>query len=74
MSPMIAGASTAAPDEKGSAPLAMSSNSHEANIRDFIGAVQDDRAPLCPGEDSLRVVRLLNRIYEKAKVGPYASA
>ena len=59
-------------DNKASAPLAMSSTGHEANIRDFIVAVQDRRPPLCTGEDSLRVVRLLNRIYEKAGVGPYA--
>ena len=61
-------------DNKARDPLALSSQGHEANIRDFIGAVAEGREPLCTGADALRVVRLLNRIYEKARIGPYAVA
>ena len=53
-------------------PLALSGNSHEANIRDFIGAVQNKRTPLVTMEDGRRVVRALNLLYQKAGVGPYA--
>ena len=53
-------------------PLALSSNSHEANIRDFIMAVRENREPLVTAEDQRKVVRALNLIYEKAGVGRYA--
>ncbi|MBV9468943.1 MAG: Gfo/Idh/MocA family oxidoreductase [Abitibacteriaceae bacterium] len=53
-------------------PLALSSNSHEANIRDFIMAVRENREPLVTAEDQRKVVRSLNLIYEKAGVGRYA--
>jgi len=59
-------------ENKASDPLALSGSGHEANIREFIAAVQQGRTPYCTPEDGLRVVRLLNRIYEKAGVGPYA--
>jgi UDP-N-acetyl-2-amino-2-deoxyglucuronate dehydrogenase len=70
--PETATLAAAGGENKASDPLALSSQGHEANIRDFISAVQDNREPLCTPEDGLRVVRLLNRIYEKAGVGPYA--
>ena len=52
-------------------PLAISSNSHEANIRDFVLAVQEGREPLVTAHDQRKVVRALNLIYEKAGVGDY---
>jgi len=60
------------PDGKSSAPLNMSTVSHRANIRDFIFAVRENRAPAVTGEDQRKVVRAINLIYQKAKVGPYA--
>jgi predicted dehydrogenase len=53
-------------------PLAIATNSHELNIRDFVDAVQHGRRPLVTGEEERKVVRVLNMIYEKAGVGPYA--
>ncbi len=53
-------------------PLALSCEFHLANIRDFVIAIRDGRTPLVSAEESLKVVRLINAIYEKARVGPYA--
>jgi len=53
-------------------PLAMPTDGHLGNIRDFIFAVRDHRVPLVSGEDQRRVTRLLTMLYEKAGVGPYA--
>jgi len=59
-------------DKRASQPLALSADFHQANIRDFVLAIRDGRTPMVSAEDSLRVVRVINMIYEKAKVGPYA--
>jgi predicted dehydrogenase len=59
-------------DGKASAPLSMSTVSHRANIRDFILAVRENRTPAVTGEDQRKVVRAINLIYEKARVGVYA--
>jgi predicted dehydrogenase len=61
-----------ASSQRGTDPLAMSRDGHLGNIRDFVMAVCDHRPPLVTGEDQRRVIRVLNMIYEKAKVGPYA--
>jgi UDP-N-acetyl-2-amino-2-deoxyglucuronate dehydrogenase len=53
-------------------PLAINIEPHVRNIRDFVEAVRDGRTPMVSDEDSIRVVRLLNEIYRKARVGPYA--
>lgn len=52
-------------------PLALSSNQHEANYRDFIAAIREGREPLTKPDEGVRVVALLNAIYAKAGVGPY---
>jgi UDP-N-acetyl-2-amino-2-deoxyglucuronate dehydrogenase len=59
-------------DARASQPLALSIEFHLANIRDFAQAVREGRPPLVSAEESLKVVRLINMIYEKARVGPYA--
>jgi predicted dehydrogenase len=59
------------PDTKASAPLGMSTVSHRANIRDFILAVRENRVPAVTAQDQRKVVRAINLIYEKARVGPY---
>ena len=53
-------------------PLALNIEPHVRNIRDFCEALRDGRTPMVSDEDSMRVVRLLNEIYKKAEVGPYA--
>ncbi len=53
-------------------PLAISSDGHLGNIRDFATAVQQGRQPSVTGDDARRVVRVLNMIYDKAQVGPRA--
>jgi predicted dehydrogenase len=53
-------------------PLALSTDGHLGNIRDFVMAVNENRRPLVSGEDQKRVIRVLNLIYEKAGVGPFA--
>jgi predicted dehydrogenase len=55
-----------------SQPLALWSDMHRENIRDFIFAIQSGREPIVGGEDGRRLVRTLNLIYEKAGVGYYA--
>ena len=59
--------------QAGSSPLALGENSHKDNIRDFALAVLNGRQPSVVGEDGIRIVSLLNEIYEKAGVGPYAN-
>ncbi len=58
-------------DNKAADPLALSSNQHEANYRDFIAAVREGKELLTKPEEGVRVVALLNAIYAKAGVGPY---
>ena len=57
---------------KSSDPAALSGDGHLGNIRDFVLAVREKRAPQVSATDARRAVNLLNMIYEKAKVGPYA--
>lgn len=57
---------------KASDPAALGENNHLQNIRDFILAIRDGREPLVSATEARRAVALLNMIYEKAKVGPYA--
>jgi predicted dehydrogenase len=70
--PAVARSQTVAAAAKASNPLDLASEYHLANMEDFIRAVRDGRKPAVSDEESLRVVKLLNRIYEKAGVGPYA--
>jgi predicted dehydrogenase len=51
----------------------MNTDGHLGNIRDFVMAVRENRRPLVSGDDQRRVIRVLNLIYEKARVGPFAS-
>ena len=67
----VLGGVDAGADNKAADPLALSSNQHEANIRDFISAVREGREPLVKPSEGVRVVGLLNAIYAKAGVGPY---
>lgn len=66
------GTAPAATQGTASAPLALWSDNHKANIRDFIMALREGREPLVKPAEMRRVVRVLNMIYAKAGVGPYA--
>lgn len=57
---------------KASDPLALSGDGHLGNIRDFALAVREGREPLVSATEARRAVNLLNMIYEKAGVGPFA--
>jgi predicted dehydrogenase len=57
----------------GSSPLSLGEICHKDNIRDFALAVLEGRPPSVTAQDGLRLVRVLNKIYEKAGVGPYAA-
>jgi UDP-N-acetyl-2-amino-2-deoxyglucuronate dehydrogenase len=66
-------APSAAPvDNKASQALGMDRKAHRDNIRDFIVSIRENRQPIVTTQDMRRVVRLLNLIYERAGVGPYA--
>jgi len=58
--------------DAGVSPLALGENSHKENIRDFALAVLNGTQPSVGGDDGIRIVSLLNKIYEIAGVGPYA--
>lgn len=57
---------------KASDPLALSGEGHLGNVRDFALSIRDGRPPQVTATEARRAVALLNMIYEKAKVGPYA--
>jgi predicted dehydrogenase len=57
---------------KASNPAALFGDSHVNNIRDFVYAIREGRRPQVTAEDARQAVVLLNMIYEKAKVGPFA--
>ena len=57
---------------KASDPLALSGDGHLGNVRDFVLAVQEGREPLVSATEARRAVNLLNMIYKKAGVGPFA--
>jgi UDP-N-acetyl-2-amino-2-deoxyglucuronate dehydrogenase len=65
-------AEAVAANNRAADPLAMSTAGHLGNITDFVMAVREGRRPLVTGEDQRRVIRVLNLIYEKAQVGPFA--
>jgi len=77
MEPYEDGSASSAPAETGEQnratdPLALSSEGHLGNIRDFVLAVREGRQPLVSARSARQASVLLNMIYEKAKVGPYA--
>lgn len=57
---------------KASDPLALSGDGHLGNVRDFVQAVREGREPIVSATEARRAVALLNMIYKKAKVGPFA--
>ena len=57
---------------KSSDPAALSVDGHLGNVRDFVLAVREKREPQVSASEARRAVNLLNMIYDKAKVGPYA--
>ena len=54
-------------------PLAMNLQGHLDNIRDFALAIREGRPPQVTGEEYRKVTRVLNLIYERARVGPFKS-
>lgn len=60
------------PSAKANDPLALGTQGHLSNIRDFVLAVREGREPLVSATEARRAVNLLNMIYKAAKVGPYA--
>ena len=59
-------------ENKASDPLALSGDGHLGNVRDFVLAVREGRDPIVSARAARQAVALLNMIYEKAKVGPFA--
>ena len=57
---------------KSSDPLSLWGESHLSNIRDFALAVREGREPSVSAQEARHAVALLNMIYEKAGVGPFA--
>jgi len=53
-------------------PAAITGDGHLGNVRDFVLAVREGREPTVSAPSARHAVKLLNMIYEKAKVGPYA--
>ena len=53
-------------------PLALTGDGHLGNIRDFVMAIHEGRPPLVSARSARPAVALLNMIYEKARVGPFA--
>ena len=53
-------------------PAAITGDGHLGNVRDFVLAVRDGREPTVSAQSARHAVKLLNMIYEKARVGPYA--
>lgn len=58
--------------DKANNPAALWGENHLQNIRDFALAVREGREPLVSAREARPAVALLNMIYEKARVGPYA--
>jgi UDP-N-acetyl-2-amino-2-deoxyglucuronate dehydrogenase len=67
MDPTGAGSSGATAD-----PSAISDANHYLNVRDFMCAIRENRPPLVSAREARRAVNLLEMIYRKAEVGPYA--
>ena len=59
-------------ENKSSDPAALSVDGHLGNIRDFVLAVREEREPQVSAPEARRAVTLLNMIYRKAGVGPFA--
>jgi len=53
-------------------PMAIGGDGHLGNIRDYVTAVQQRRQPFVTAQESRKMVRALNLIYQKAQVGPWA--
>ena len=53
-------------------PAAIGGDGHLGNVRDFVLAVREGREPAVSARSARHAVKLLNMIYEKAGVGPYA--
>ncbi len=70
--PPLLGAGGDAAQNTANDPLALSADGHLGNIRDFVQAVREGREPQVSARSARPAVALLNMIYEKARVGPYA--
>ena len=66
------GGDGSAEGDKASDPLAIGTDGHVSNIRDFVLAVREGREPLVSAAEARRAVNLLNMIYRAAEVGPFA--
>jgi UDP-N-acetyl-2-amino-2-deoxyglucuronate dehydrogenase len=53
-------------------PMSIGGDGHLGNIRDYVLAVQAGRQPFVTAQESRKMVRALNLIYEKARVGRWA--
>ena len=53
----------------GSAPMAISFKGHEAQMADFVDAINKNRKPMVSGEDARMSVEALNLIYHRAFPG-----
>jgi UDP-N-acetyl-2-amino-2-deoxyglucuronate dehydrogenase len=73
-SEILEAAPTAPSGNTASDPSALSVDGHLGNIRDFVLAVRDGREPMVSAQSARHAVKLLNMIYEKANVGPFAGS
>ena len=55
--------------ENTSSPLVSDVSGHRRIMEDFIGAIREDRAPICDGKDARRSVQLVRAIYESSRTG-----
>jgi predicted dehydrogenase len=62
-------------DKSGSRdPRAIGGEGHYLNIKDFLLAVREGREPYASAAEARRAVKLLNMLYAKAGVGPFAGS
>jgi len=71
--PNFGGAEAGPSGNTASDPAAISVDGHLGNVRDFVLAVREGREPAVSAPSARHAVKLLNMIYEKAHVGPYAT-
>ena len=54
--------------ENTASPVVSDFRGHQAILEDFIGAIRENRAPLCDGHEGARSIALIEEIYRASKV------
>lgn len=55
-------------NENTASPVVSDFRGHQAILEDFIGAIHENRAPLCDGHEGARSIALIEEIYRASKV------